>query len=153
MKLLLSAILAIFLGLACRGAPVRESGPEILPLPASDEAEGKSLEERVLLRGLEVLGRDLPPLVSVRFYYRDPPNSNARGSTHWRPGRAMLLYVKPTAGSQYVLDVLIHEWAHVRTLPLNRPDMHDAVWGVAYAEAYSAIQRAAEAGEFSDLSN
>jgi hypothetical protein len=69
----------------------------------------------------------------------------------WKVGRQFHIQIDKTLDEHKAMDVLLHEWAHARAwnymLDAATTDdafnklAHDAAWGVAYAEIYSAYEQ------------
>jgi len=69
----------------------------------------------------------------------------------WKEGKKFYIQIDKALDEGRAMDVLIHEWAHARAWNHrldNAPDdeafnklAHDAAWGVAYAEIYSAYEQ------------
>ena len=69
----------------------------------------------------------------------------------WKDGRKFFIQIDKRLNEFQAMDVLVHEWAHARAWN-HRLDnavddetfntlAHDAAWGVAYAEIYSAYMQ------------
>jgi hypothetical protein len=68
----------------------------------------------------------------------------------WKQGKKFLIQIDKALDEGRAMDVLIHEWAHARAwnhrLDNAETDeafnklAHDAAWGVAFAEIYSAYE-------------
>jgi hypothetical protein len=69
----------------------------------------------------------------------------------WKQGKQFQIQIDRNLDEHKAMDVLIHEWAHARAWN-HRLDAavddaefnklaHDAAWGVAYAEIYSAYEQ------------
>lgn len=68
----------------------------------------------------------------------------------WKHGKKFIIEIDKTLDPARAVDVLIHEWAHARAwnhmLDAATTDeqfnklAHDAAWGVAYSEVYSAYE-------------
>jgi hypothetical protein len=69
----------------------------------------------------------------------------------WKHGKKFVIEIDKSLDPARAIDVLIHEWAHARawnhmldTAPTDEVFnklAHDAAWGVAYSEVYSAYER------------
>lgn len=69
----------------------------------------------------------------------------------WKDGKKFHIQIDKSLDEGRAMDVLVHEWAHARAWNHrldNAPDdesfnklSHDAAWGVAYAEIYSAYEQ------------
>lgn len=69
----------------------------------------------------------------------------------WKEGKKFHIQIDKGLDEGRAMDVLIHEWAHARAWNHrldNAADdeafnklAHDAAWGVAYAEIYSAYEQ------------
>lgn len=69
----------------------------------------------------------------------------------WKDGKKFHIQIDKSLDEGRAMDVLVHEWAHARAWNHrldNAPDdesfnklAHDAAWGVAYAEIYSAYEQ------------
>jgi hypothetical protein len=69
----------------------------------------------------------------------------------WKHGKTFAIEIDKNLDPARAIDVLIHEWAHARawnhmldTAPTDEVFnklAHDAAWGVAYSEVYSAYER------------
>jgi len=69
----------------------------------------------------------------------------------WKTGKKFYIQIDKNLDEHKAMDVLIHEWAHARAwnhrLDTATDDeafnklAHDAAWGVAYAEIYSAYEQ------------
>jgi hypothetical protein len=69
----------------------------------------------------------------------------------WKQGKQFHVQIDRRLDENRAIDVLIHEWAHARAWNhrLDAADTdeafnklaHDAAWGVAYAEIYSAYEQ------------
>jgi len=69
----------------------------------------------------------------------------------WKEGKKFHIQIDKKLDEQKAMDVLVHEWAHARAWNhrLDAADTdeqfnklaHDAAWGVAYAEIYSAYEQ------------
>ncbi|NDC55396.1 MAG: hypothetical protein EBZ69_00965 [Alphaproteobacteria bacterium] len=69
----------------------------------------------------------------------------------WKEGKKFHIQIDKGLDEGRAMDVLIHEWAHARAwnhmLDAAPTDeafnklAHDAAWGVAYAEIYSAYEQ------------
>lgn len=69
----------------------------------------------------------------------------------WKHGKQFHIQIDHRLDEHRAVDVLLHEWAHARAWN-HRLDVadtdeafnklaHDAAWGVAYAEIYSAYEQ------------
>lgn len=69
----------------------------------------------------------------------------------WKAGKKFHIQIDKKLDEHKAMDVLVHEWAHARAWN-HRLDTavtdeqfnklaHDAAWGVAYAEIYSAYEQ------------
>jgi hypothetical protein len=69
----------------------------------------------------------------------------------WKTGKQFHIQIDSRLDENKAMDVLVHEWAHARAWN-HRLDSattdeqfnklsHDAAWGVAYAEIYSAYEQ------------
>lgn len=77
--------------------------------------------------------------------------SNRLEGRCWKVGRQFHIQIDKTLDEHKAMDVLLHEWAHARAwnhmLDAATTDeafnklAHDAAWGVAYAEIYSAYEQ------------
>ena len=69
----------------------------------------------------------------------------------WKEGRRFFIQLDSRLNESRAMDVLLHEWAHARAwnhrLDTAKTDdefnklAHDAAWGVAYAEVYTAYEQ------------
>lgn len=69
----------------------------------------------------------------------------------WKDGKKFHIQIDKALDESRAMDVLLHEWAHARAwnhmLDAATTDeafnklAHDAAWGVAYAEIYSAYEQ------------
>jgi len=69
----------------------------------------------------------------------------------WKAGKKFFIQIDKRLDEHKAMDVLVHEWAHARAwnhmLDSATTDeafnklAHDAAWGVAYAEIYSAYEQ------------
>lgn len=69
----------------------------------------------------------------------------------WKDGKKFHIQIDKSLDEGRAMDVLVHEWAHARAwnhMLDNAPTdeafnklAHDAAWGVAYAEIYSAYEQ------------
>lgn len=68
----------------------------------------------------------------------------------WKQGKKFLIQIDKSLDESRAMDVLLHEWAHARAwnhrLDNAENDVefnklaHDAAWGCAFAEIYSAYE-------------
>ncbi len=98
---------------------------------------------------LNILKRKFPAAfpVSVRRH-RIPSNVHGRC---YKQGKKFYIQIANHLGEHAAMDVLVHEWAHARAwnhrldAAVTDEDFnklaHDAAWGVAYAEIYSAYEQ------------
>lgn len=68
----------------------------------------------------------------------------------WKNGKTFVIEISNALDEARAMDVLIHEWAHARAWNhrLDTADdetfnklVHDAAWGVAYAEVYCVYEQ------------
>lgn len=69
----------------------------------------------------------------------------------WKSGKQFHVQIDKKLDEHKAMDVLVHEWAHARAwnhrldAAVTDDDFnklaHDAAWGVAYAEIYSAYEQ------------
>jgi hypothetical protein len=83
-----------------------------------------------------------PTNYPVRVIRRQPPEEDdadcrlmTKGKYHYS------IRISPKLTGRFAVWALVHEWAHAMSWPIHhgRHPLHGAFFGVAYAEAYTAI--------------
>jgi len=96
---------------------------------------------------LKLLKQDFPAAFPVSVRRVKLSNYNGRC---WKHGKKFIIQLDKSLHEHLAMEVLVHEWAHARAWN-HRMDnaaddeafnklAHDATWGVAYAEIYSAFE-------------
>ena len=98
---------------------------------------------------LKLLKEQFPAAFSVSVR-RQQMSSRMQGCCY-KHGKKFFIQIDKNLNEQAAMDVLVHEWAHARAWnhrldTAETDDMfnklaHDAAWGVAYAEIYSAYEQ------------
>jgi len=113
------------------------------------EDGGMAARYRCYRKLLQLLKKQFPAAfpVSVR---RQKIASSVQGRCY-KEGKKFYVQIDKNLGEHAAMDVLVHEWAHARAwnhrLDTATTDedfnklSHDAAWGVAYAEIYSAYEQ------------
>ena len=89
---------------------------------------------------LKALREECPPLYPV--WVVRLKQTDSWGMCTFEPDRErFVIVVQPHESLSYMLDLLIHEWAHAMDWfsPEDGDTDHPASWGVAYARAYNAV--------------
>jgi hypothetical protein len=138
MRRLLGVLTLILAG--CSAVP--QAAPQVTP-QVVEQTESQRLLEVVA----RALARDLPAkyAVNIRFEHIPGPylGLTYEGSV---PG-SLVVEIESRLDPQSVMDVLIHEWAHVVVWDVIQSDPHDELWGVAYSRSYRCARAAIDAEE------
>ncbi len=105
--------------------------------------------QTVLVRRYARALRESCPLgrsVKIRLWHTEDSAWGGRASRITEGGRlhSYQIDISRELCLQAVLDVLIHEWAHLLTWHMTKDcrNEHPAAWGVAYAKAYRVTDAA-----------
>lgn len=86
------------------------------------------------------LCREYPTAYPVKFGITTKIGDDVHGFTS-RSGRTFYIFLAKKIPLAYAIDYLLHEYAHAiawrhEKIERRKIDMHDAEWGLAYAELY-----------------
>ena len=87
---------------------------------------------------LDTLGEECPisGFVSVSF---EAIEGSAWGYTSRIDDLGYAIVIDPRQPTHFIVETLIHEWAHAMVGTVHLVNPHDEIWGAAYSRAYRAV--------------
>ncbi len=97
----------------------------------------KKKAKKRLLELIEKLQKNFP--VSDNVYLCMKRMRKYNGRAIYDGNGKYIIYVNPCLGIEHQLDIIQHEWAHIRVMDEMVHDLHGSTWGKELAKIYTSF--------------
>ncbi len=97
----------------------------------------KKKAKKRLLELIEKLQKNFPVSENVHLYMKCM--RNRLGRTIYSEKKNYQIYINPSSDYEHQVDILMHEWAHIRVIDEMIHNDHGAAWGIELAGIYKSI--------------